>query len=60
MNALNDDDPIVAEIRRFREEYLARFGYDMKLIDEDVKRHGRELRARLGVHDPIDEKDEHE
>lgn len=34
----NDDDPIVAEIRKFREEYLASFGYDMDLLIQDVKR----------------------
>ena len=34
----DDDDPIVAEIRQFREEYLASFGYDMDLLIEDVKR----------------------
>jgi len=50
-----DNDPIVAEIRRFREEYLARFGYDMKLVDEDVKRCARELRARFGLHDKSDD-----
>jgi hypothetical protein len=26
-----DEDPIVAEVRRFREEYAAKFGYDLKL-----------------------------
>ena len=26
MNELNDDDPIVAEVRREREEYAAKFG----------------------------------
>ena len=34
----DDDDPIVAEIRQFREEYLASFGYDMDLLIQDVKR----------------------
>src|SRR5882762_2353619 len=32
-----DDDPIIAEIRRFREEYLARFGYDWDLIAQDLR-----------------------
>jgi len=36
-----DDDPIICEIRRFREEYLASFGYDMDLLMEDVKRHAQ-------------------
>ena len=34
----DDDGPIVAEIRKFREEYLASFGYDMDLLIQDVKR----------------------
>jgi hypothetical protein len=38
MIEVNDDDPIVAEIRRLREEYLASFGYDMKRIDEEIQR----------------------
>jgi len=32
-----DDDPIIAEIRRFREEYLASFGYDWDLIAQDLR-----------------------
>jgi hypothetical protein len=46
-----DEDPIVAEVRRFREEYAARFGYDMKLIDEDTKRRARVLREMFAPHD---------
>jgi hypothetical protein len=41
-----DDDPIIAEIRRFREEYLASFGYDMDLLMEDVRRYARKLPNR--------------
>jgi hypothetical protein len=47
MNWPNDDDPIVAEIRREREEYAAKFGYDLKLIEENAKRRARELRSGL-------------
>jgi hypothetical protein len=50
MNQPNDQDPIVAEVRREREEYAAKFGYDLKLMDEDTKRRARELRARLRPH----------
>ncbi len=32
------DDPIVAEVRRIREEHAAKFGYDLKAIYEDLKR----------------------
>ena len=56
----NDDDPIVAEVRRIREEYAAKFGYDMKLIDEDTKRRARESRARFALENHIAEQNEHE
>jgi len=32
-----DDDPIIAEIRRFREEYLARFDYDPDRMHQHLK-----------------------
>ncbi len=32
------DDPIVDEIRRYREEYAARFDYDIDAIVNDVQR----------------------
>ncbi len=31
------DDPIVAEVRRIRQEHAARFGYDLDLIVQDLK-----------------------
>ena len=31
------DDPIVAEVRRIRQEHAARFGYDLDLIVADLK-----------------------
>ena len=31
------EDPIVAEVRRTRQEHAARFGYDLDLIVEDLK-----------------------
>lgn len=33
-----DDDPIVAEVRRNREELAARFNYDLRAIFEDARR----------------------
>jgi hypothetical protein len=54
----NDDDPIVAEVRRVREEKAAKFGYDMKLIDEDTKRRARVLRELFAPHSLADEKDD--
>jgi hypothetical protein len=56
MNHPNHDDPIVAEVRREREEYAAKFGYDMKLINEDTKRRARVLRELFAPHDLADEK----
>jgi hypothetical protein len=58
MNWSNDDDPIVAEVRRVREEKAAKFGYDMKLIDEDTKRRARVLRELFAPHSLADEKDD--
>src|ERR1700730_3821763 len=57
MDERDDDDPIVAEVRREREEYAARFGYDMKLMDEDTKRRGRVLRELFAPHLLADEND---
>jgi hypothetical protein len=51
-----DEDPIVAEVRREREEYAARFGYDMKLINEDTKRRARVLRELFAPHDQAHER----
>ncbi len=34
----DDDDPIIAEVRRNRREYFASFGNDMDLIRQDLKR----------------------
>jgi hypothetical protein len=53
-----DEDPIVAEVRRIREEYAAKFGYDMKLIDQDTKRRARVLRELFAPHDLVDDKDD--
>ena len=44
------DDPIVAEIRRLREQYAKRFGYDLDLICRDLReqqqREGRRVVRR--------------
>ena len=41
-----DDDPIVAEVRRAREEYAAKFNFDLRLIFDDLKHREQEaLRA---------------
>jgi hypothetical protein len=36
-----NDDPIVAEVRRIREEHAARFGHDLRAIVRDIQ--AREL-----------------
>ena len=56
MNWPDDDDPIVAEVRRIREEYAAKFGFDLKQMDEDRKRRARELRARFAAQDEAEHK----
>ncbi len=40
------DDPIVANIRRLRDEYARRFGYDLEAICRDL----REQQERGGRH----------
>ena len=37
------NDPIVEEIRKFRDEHAARFNYDLDVIFDDIKRSEREL-----------------
>jgi hypothetical protein len=40
------DDPIVDEIRKFRDEYAAKFNYDLKAIVNDLKRKEKESGVR--------------
>jgi hypothetical protein len=42
-----DEDPIVAEVRRAREAYAARFDFDLKRICEDLQRRTEEM-SRAG------------
>lgn len=44
------DDPIVAEVRRIREEHAAQFGFDLDAIVEDLKRAERESGRRFDTH----------
>ena len=39
------DDPIIAEIRKFRREYFARFGGDLEAMAADRKRFVESWRA---------------
>jgi hypothetical protein len=42
-----DNDPIVAEIRREREEYAASLGHDIQLIVADTNRRGQALHEAI-------------
>ena len=42
-----DDDPIVAEVRRVREDLAAQFNYDLSAIIDNARRRTEEL-ARAG------------
>lgn len=37
-------DPIVEEVHRIRQEYAARFGYDIAVMFEDARQHQEESR----------------
>ncbi len=41
------EDPIVAEVRRIREELAARFNFDVKAIFADIRQRQAALGARL-------------
>ncbi len=41
------EDPIVAEVRRVREQVSAKFGFDVKAIFADIERRQVEAGARL-------------
>jgi hypothetical protein len=47
MNSVDDDDPIVAEVRRAREEIAAMCDHDYKRIAEYVRQQDMELRERM-------------
>jgi hypothetical protein len=40
------EDPIVAEVRKARDEYAARFNYDLAAMVRDLKRQEAEERKR--------------
>ena len=41
------DDPIVAEVRRVRQDYARKFGYDLDAMAADLQRKEREHPERL-------------
>jgi hypothetical protein len=46
------EDPIVAEIRRIREEHAARFNYDLWAIYEDLKEQERKSGRKFVSYPP--------
>jgi hypothetical protein len=46
------EDPIVAEIRRIREEYAARFNYDLWAMYEDLKEQERKSGRKFVSYPP--------
>jgi hypothetical protein len=41
------NDPIVAEVRKVRQEHAAKFGYNIKAIVEDARRRQRQSKHRV-------------
>jgi hypothetical protein len=46
------EDPIVAEVRRVREEHAAKFGYDLDAIFRDIKEQERKSGCTLVTFPP--------
>ena len=46
------NDPIVEEVRRIRQEYAAKFNYDLRAIAEDLEKHRHEYADRLVSYPP--------
>lgn len=42
-----EPDPIIEEVRRIRQEYAARFGYDLHAIAADLRKREQQHRERL-------------
>lgn len=40
-------DPIVEEVRKYRDEHAQKFNYDLKLICEDLRKNRLERMAKL-------------
>lgn len=47
-------DPIIDEIRRYRDEYAARFDYDVRAIGEDMRKRYAERLATANAERPTD------
>lgn len=46
------DDPIMAEIRRYREEYAAKFNYDTQAILADIQKRQAESGRKVVSREP--------
>jgi len=46
------NDPVVEEVRRIRQEYAAKFNYDLRAIAEDLQKHHHEYADRLVSYPP--------
>ena len=46
------DDPIVAEVRRIREEHAARYGYDLEKIFASLKDREKQSKRKLASYPP--------
>jgi hypothetical protein len=58
MDYMDDEDPIVAEVRRARDAIAARCNYDPVLIDEYVHRRAKEIQEKYpGKRGSCDEKE---
>ena len=42
-----EPDPIIAEVRRIRQEYANRFGHDLSALAADLRRHEQQHPERL-------------
>jgi hypothetical protein len=52
------DDPIVAKVRKIRDDYAAQFNYDLKAMYQDLKRREKEDERTLGARSPKPADDE--
>lgn len=46
------DDPIVAEVRRIREEHAAKYGYDLEKIFVSLKDREKRSKRKLSSYPP--------
>lgn len=42
-----ETDPIIEEVRRIRQEYVQHFGYDLRALAADLRKHEQQHPERL-------------